>query len=102
MRQILVDAARRRQAEKRGGGEAPATLGEEVLDTRASETLALHEALEDLERMDPRKHRVVELKYFGGATVQEIAAVLEMAPRTVERDLRLARAFLAEALGEGG
>jgi RNA polymerase sigma-70 factor, ECF subfamily len=100
MRRILVDAARRRQAEKRGGGDTPEALTDGLVDRRQEDTtLALHEALVDLERLDPRKHRVIELKYFGGATVTEIATILEVATRTVERDLRLARAWLAQALG---
>jgi RNA polymerase sigma factor (TIGR02999 family) len=99
MRRVLVDAARRRTADKRGGGDGPVTLDGQEPDLRqAEETLALHQALQDLEKVDPRKHQVIELKYFGGATVAEIAAILKIAPRTVELDLRVARAWLADSL----
>ncbi|MEO1083526.1 MAG: ECF-type sigma factor [Acidobacteriota bacterium] len=70
--------------------------------TASDPILRLHEALEELASFDARKHEVIELKYFGGATVAEISQVLQVAPRTVERDLRLGRAWLAESLGGGG
>jgi RNA polymerase sigma factor (TIGR02999 family) len=103
MRRILVDFARRRKAEKRGGGDRDLTLEEHPLApsgevSAEDSTLALHEALKDLEKLDPRKHQAVEMKYFGGATVAEISRVLKLAPRTVERDLRLGRAWLARYL----
>ncbi|MEE8523461.1 MAG: sigma-70 family RNA polymerase sigma factor [Thermoanaerobaculia bacterium] len=99
MRRVLVDGARRRNAEKRGGGETPLPIDDEALDRAAEEpVLALHEALQELEKEDARKHQVIELKYFGGAKVTEIAGILDVAPRTVERDLRLGRAWLADHL----
>ncbi|MEM7586525.1 MAG: ECF-type sigma factor [Acidobacteriota bacterium] len=100
MRRVLVDGARRRNADKRGGGEAPQPIDDEAMNRASDEPmLALHEALQALEAQDARKHRVLELKYFGGARVSEIAGILDMAPRTVERDLRLGRAWLADHLG---
>lgn len=101
MRRVLVDGARRRLAEKRGGGEAPISIDDEaaMASSAVEPILALHEALRDLEQQDARKHRVIELKYFGGAKVGEIAGILDMATRTVERDLRLGRAWLANHLG---
>ena len=99
MRRVLIDFARRRKASKRGGGEAPETLSDDLSDERDDHLLALDEALVHLAEQDERKHRVVELRYFGGATVHEIADLLGIAPRTVERDLQIARAWLAEALG---
>jgi len=109
MRRILVDFARRRKADKRGGGEADVTLEErDGLLSRGpvsagatsgeDSAIALHEALQDLEKVDARKHKAIEMKYFGGATVAEIAQILELAPRTVELDLRLGRAWLAKYL----
>ena len=105
MRRVLVDSARRRNADKRGGGDAPLSLENvERADVRVGgePVLALHEALQSLEKQDVRKHQVIELKYFGGAKVAEIAEYLDMAPRTVERHLRLGRAWLAEQLGSPG
>ena len=63
-------------------------------------TLALHDAMQDLEKLDERKFKVIELKYFGGASVAEIAQILAVGHRTVERDLRLARAWLANTMGQ--
>ncbi len=103
MRRVLVDGARRRNAEKRGGGETPQAIDDEAMEQAAEEPiLALHDALQALEKEDTRKHQVIELKYFGGAKVNEIAGILDMAPRTVERDLRLGRAWLADHLGSPG
>lgn len=105
MRQVLVDRARRRTSAKRGGHQTPLPLdadeGQKITDGLPADdsTLALHEALKDLEKVDARKHRVVEMKYFGGASVAEIADFLNIGPRTVERDLRLGRAWLADHLG---
>lgn len=99
MRRILVDFARKRRAGKRGGGEQPVTLQErDPVPAEDDSTIALHDALQSLERIDARKHQALEMKYFGGATVQEISEVLQLAPRTVERDLRLGRAWLASQL----
>jgi RNA polymerase sigma-70 factor, ECF subfamily len=94
MRQILVDHARRRNARKRGGGQA-VTLDEGLPATaRPLDVIALDDALEALARLDQRKARILELHYFGGLGQEEIAAVLEVHVNTVARDLRLARAWL--------
>ena len=96
MRRIMVDHARRRQALKRGGGAIRITLDESVAstETRAVELLALDDALEKLARFDPRMSEVVELRYFGGLTMEEIAEVLKVHVNTVRRDWRAARAWL--------
>lgn len=101
MRQILVDRARRRNADKRGGDRVEVPLDSTDPPTGSTDdpTLALHEALKDLEKLDERKHRAIEMKYFGGASVAEIARILAVGHRTVERDLRLGRAWLANAMG---
>jgi RNA polymerase sigma factor (TIGR02999 family) len=95
MRRILVDHARRRCAEKRGGRERPVTLNEELCSgERPSELIALDDALEALAAVDERKARVVEMHYFGGMGQKEIAQVLSVHVNTVARDLRLATAWL--------
>lgn len=101
MRQILVDQARRRIADKRGGGERPAELGEAtaLADARASEVLAIDQALSRLARRDARAARVVEWHFFGGFTFDEIAVELKLSERTVRGDWALARAVLARELG---
>jgi RNA polymerase sigma factor (TIGR02999 family) len=100
MRRIMVDHARQRQALKRGGGAIRVTLDEAaaVTQTRAAELLALDEALENLSAFDPRKARVVEMRYFGGLTMEEIAEVLKIHVNTVTRDWTAARAWLLAAL----
>jgi RNA polymerase sigma factor (TIGR02999 family) len=101
MRRILVDHARSRRREKRGGGVAPVPL-EEALHVSASEPLGdvveLDAALERLAAIDPRKARVIELHYFGGLTYDETARALEISPATVDRDLRMGRAWLFREL----
>lgn len=97
MRRILVDYARGRVAAKRGGGIAPAEL--DVATAGASveqseELLAIDQALEKLAALDPQQGRVVEMRYFGGLTVEETAAALSIAPRTVKREWALAKAWL--------
>ncbi len=96
MRRILVDHARRRGYAKRGGGAVCVALDEVLLAAqgRGVDLVALDDALEALARIDPRKSRVVELRYFGGLDVEETAAVLGVSPGTVKRDWRLARAWL--------
>ena len=96
MRRILVDAARRRSASKRGGGAAPVNLEQVVVSAPSKDTrlLALDDALNELHSVDPRKARMVELRYFGGLSVQETAAVLNVSVETVTRDWRLARGWL--------
>jgi RNA polymerase sigma factor (TIGR02999 family) len=100
MRQILVDAARRRLALRRGGGAHHTGLkGDEPDRTERLEgLLALDEALVRLRISDARLAEVVDLRYFGGLTVEEVAEMLEVTPRTVQRDWSKARAFLASAL----
>jgi RNA polymerase sigma-70 factor (ECF subfamily) len=97
MRHVLIDYARRRHYLKRGGVEAQrVTLDEESVMTpeRAAHLVALDEALDELKRLDPRKSRVVELRYFGGLSLEETAAVLEISVMTVRRDWRAAKAWL--------
>lgn len=99
MRRILVDHVRRRGFAKRGGGAPHVPLDDVVLvaQQRGIEVIALDEALHALARVDPRKCRVVELRYFGGLTIEEAAEVLGVSAETAKRDWRMARAWL---LGE--
>src|SRR3977135_787907 len=96
MRHILIDHARRRRYAKHGGGAAQVSLAEAELmsQERASELVALDEALAELAQLDPRKSRVVELRYFGGLGLAETAEVLEVSVMTVRRDWRAAKAWL--------
>ena len=100
MRQILVDHVRSRKAEKRGGGLEHAELDESKIGVgdRVLELLELDAALDDLAAVSERLSRVVELKYFAGLSFGEIASVLDVTERTVQRDWRKARAFLQDAL----
>jgi RNA polymerase sigma factor (TIGR02999 family) len=100
MRRVLVDYARRRNFQKRGGQAFRVSLTEAERQSAAREAdlEALNEALERLEQLDPRRSRIVELKYFGGLTVGEIAETLKIAPRTVAREWELARAWLFHQL----
>ena len=96
MRRILLDQARKRQADKRGG-KLPRVNLEDIPDVRtvqAREVIALDDALDALAEIDPRKARVIELRFFGGLSVEETAEVLKVSPDTVFRDWRLARAWL--------
>jgi len=105
MRRILVDHARRRGFAKRGGSAQPVPLDEMLLmaEARGIEVLALDEALDALARMDSRKCRLVELRYFGGLSIEETAEVLGVSIDTVKRDWRIARAWLmAELEGNWG
>ncbi|MGH7359538.1 MAG: ECF-type sigma factor [Candidatus Rokuibacteriota bacterium] len=100
MRQVLVDAARRRGAAKRGGG-APLVTAEwdsGSVDAYASELLDLDRALEDLGRRNSRHMQVVECRFFGGMSVEETAAALDVSPRTIKADWALARAWLYQVL----
>ena len=104
MRRIMVDHARARHALKRGAGAIRVTLDEAALVTeeRAEELLALDEALEKLAEFDRRRCEIVEMRYFGGLTVEEIAEVLKVHPNTVMRDWKAAKAWLyAELTTEG-
>ena len=100
MRSILVDYARTRQSEKRGGGAQQVSLDEAltVSEERASGLVALDEALKELARVDPRKCRVVELRYFGGLSVEETAEVLKVSEVTVMRDWSMAKSWLHREL----
>jgi RNA polymerase sigma factor (TIGR02999 family) len=103
MRQILVDAARRRAMKRRHGevsATAPADPPQVEADVVAAEVLALDEALGALGRLDGRLVRLVELRFFGGLSVEETAMALGVSERTVKRDWRKARAFLFRALRE--
>lgn len=114
MRRILVERARARHALKRGGPAPRVTLDESLAGDPASagnpagaghpagagvDVLALNQALERLEQMDPARARIVELRYFGGLSVEETAAELDMSPATVKRHWSVARAWLARELG---
>jgi len=100
MRHILVDYARERHTAKRGGGARPISLEEAALVSpeRAVELINFDEALNELEKLSKRQSRVVELRYFGGLSVEETATVLEVSPETVMRDWSIARTWLHRAL----
>lgn len=101
MRRILVDHARRHQAEKRGGSEQQRlsiTTAEELVKDPAIDLLALNEALDELAKMDPQQSRIVELKFFGGLSIEETAEVLGIGHATVEREWKSARAWLRRQL----
>lgn len=103
MRQILVDEVRRRSSLKRGGGVSRVLLEEtkQIGEGRPLDLLSLDDALRDLHSVDPRKAEVVELRFFGGLTTDEISADLGIAPATVQREWRKARAWLYRALAIG-
>lgn len=99
MRRILVDYARRRNRLKRGAGADGAPLDEVLLsEEQSEEILALDIALDRLEKKEPRQRRVVELRYFGGLTVDEAATALGVSPKTVRRDWTVARAWLYQQM----
>ena len=100
MRQVLVDDARRRHADKRGGDVTMVSLGDAspVAPAVTVDILALDEALGALEALDARLCRVVELKFFGGLTIEETATALEVSPATVERDWAAAKAWLYDRM----
>jgi len=100
MRRIMVDHARERRALKRGGGALKVSLDDAALVTerRSEELLALDEALQELAALDPRKSQIVELRYFGGMTIEETATFLKMSHRSVEREWTMAKAWLYRAL----
>ena len=103
MRQILIDHARRRTRVKRGGSQTRLSLDEAAIlsDERAADLLALDEALTKLASVDARKSRVVELRFFSGLTIEEVAEVLKVNPKTVARDWAMARAWIyREMAGE--
>jgi RNA polymerase sigma-70 factor (ECF subfamily) len=103
MRRILVDHARAAKAGKRGGGAEPASIDQVTLATedKAFELLALDDALTALSRVDPRQAQVIELRYFGGLTIDELAATLGVSAGTIGRDQRAAEAWLSYAMSKG-
>jgi len=101
MRRILVDHARQHQAAKRGGSEQKRisiTSAEKLARQTEFDLLDLNEALDELTRMDPQQGRIVELKFFGGLSIEETAEVLGIGHATVERDWKMARAWLRRQL----
>ena len=102
MRRLLIDAARKRAAGKRGGGAPRVDLDEipDVSSRRAAEMIALDDALVALAEVQPRKARIVEMRFFAGLSVEETAAVLKVSPDTVMRDWRLAKLWLRAALDQ--
>jgi RNA polymerase sigma-70 factor (ECF subfamily) len=103
IRHILVDNGRNRRYAKRGGGAVQIPLDDALIGARTEgvEVLALDDALTALSKIDPRKGRVVELRYFGGLSVDETAAVLQISPETAKRDWKMAKAWLLRELGGG-
>ena len=102
MRRILVDYARKRGYAKRGGGACQVSLDEEfiVSEKRSADVVALDDALQSLARLDERKSRLVELRFFGGLSIEETAEVLGVSPGTVMRDWTLAKAWLRREMSE--
>lgn len=103
MRQVLIEAARRRQADKRGGGAAFVTFEDSMGETAtaADELLALDEALDRLAGLSPRQGALVEARFFGGLELREAATLLDISEATAVRDWRSARAWLASELRQG-
>jgi RNA polymerase sigma factor (TIGR02999 family) len=102
MRRILVDHARSRSRVKRGGGIQMVSLADQAgVSKEAAEVIALDDALTNLAEMDQRKSQIVEMKFFGGLTTEEVAEVLKITTRTVEREWRKARAWLNRAITKG-
>ena len=101
MRHILVDYARARNTQRRGGATEQISIDETatISDERALELVALDAALEELAQLDARQARVVELRYFGGLTLDETAEFLSISPDTVTRDWNSAKAFLYQRIG---
>lgn len=100
MRRILVDHARSRQYLKRGGGAKQITLDDAlvVAEARSADLIALDDALQALAAVDPRKSQVIEMRYFGGLTVDETAEALSISPETVTRDWRFGKVWLLRKL----
>jgi len=103
MRHILIDHARAHARDKRGGGAVKVSLNDAlvVADDQASHFIALDEALRRLESLDPQKGKIVELRYFGGLSVDEAAEVMNISPRTVRREWQRAKAWLYRMMTEG-
>jgi len=100
MRSVLVDSARQRLAQKRGGGAPALSIDDPILisDDKCELAMQVHEALEKLATIDERQAKVVEMRYFAGYTEEEIALLLGISARTVKRDWTMAKAWLASAL----
>ena len=103
IRRILVDHARKRLTVKRGAGRKPASLDEHgpAVPEQDAPLVALDEALDRLTELDPRKSRIIELRFFGGLSEEETAALLELSSRTIRREWRLARAWLRREIDGG-
>lgn len=103
MRRILVDSARARGYQKRGAGAPKVTFDEALMgrEEKSCDLVMLDDALKALAEFDPRKGQVVELRYFGGLSVEETAEVLKVSPDTIHRDWRLAKAWLKREMGPG-
>lgn len=103
MRHILIDHARAHARDKRGGGAIQVSLNDAlvVAEDQAAHFIALDEALRVLERLDPQKGKIVELRYFGGLSIEEAAEVLNVSPRTVRREWQRAKAWLYRMMTEG-
>jgi RNA polymerase sigma factor (TIGR02999 family) len=104
MRQILINHAQSRRCLKRGRGARKVSLDEAIIvsEERGEDLLALDDALNELAKVDPRKSKVVELRFFGGLSVEESAEALDVSPVTIMREWRLARAWLYRELGNEG
>ncbi len=102
MRSVVIDYVRSRNAQRRGGGQRLLTLNTGVAEQSFSEPQleSLGDALEALERIDERAHRVVEMRYFGGLEIDEIATFLDVSPATVKRDWTKARAYLMHTMND--
>ena len=102
MRRILVDSARAHRDQKRGGGNPKVTLDEAFMgpQEKGQDLVALDDALKALAEVDPRKDRVVELRFFGGLSVEETAEVLKVSPNTVLRDCRIAKMWLKREMNK--
>ncbi|MEP6975678.1 MAG: sigma-70 family RNA polymerase sigma factor [Spartobacteria bacterium] len=103
MRRVLVDHARAHQAVKRGGVREKLEFDESLApaDERTVDLVALDDALQDLVTFDPRKSRIVEMRFFGGLTMEEIGEVLSISPRTIRREWRVAKAWLRREIMKG-
>ena len=103
MRHILIDHARAHARDKRGGGAVKVSLNDAlvVADDQASHFIALDEALRRLESLDPQKGKIVELRYFGGLSIEEAAEVMNVSSRTVRREWQRAKAWLYRMMTEG-
>ena len=103
MRHILIDHARAHAREKRGGGAVKVSLNDAlvVVEDQTAHFIALDDALRVLERLDPQKGKIVELRYFGGLSIEEAAEVLNVSPRTVRREWQRAKAWLYRMMTEG-